>query len=358
MIDFLVIGGGIAGTSAAARLAPLGKTCLLERETALGYHASGRSAALFESNYGLASTVALSKASADFHATAHGGFLSPRGLMFVAGKNKQAAFATACEHFNASPITVETAQDMVPILNLESVGQVAYHEAAYDIDTDRQIQCFARDVRDNGGSVLTGQTVSAITRTDHGWRVTANGETYETRMVFNAAGAWVDPIAMMAGIAPLGFTPLRRSMARIPAPGGHDLSKWPMMLDIEETWYAKPDAGSLLVSPAEEDHMEPFDAWADDMVLAEGLSRYQDYVTEEVTRLEASWAGLRTFSPDRNLVLGPSVDDPSFFWVAGQGGYGFQSAPAASQLVADIVQGRASELDAETLAALDPQRFA
>lgn len=358
MIDFLVIGGGIAGTSAAARLSDLGETLVLERETALGYHASGRSAALYESNYGLASTVALSKASADFFHHAHGGFLSPRGLMFIAGHGKVDAFAKALDTFQVAPIDMDAALAKVPILNPATVGQAAYHNAAYDIDTDRMIQTFARLVRDNGGAVKTDQEVTAITRTSKGWAVTANGATYEAKMLVNAAGAWVDHIATLAGIAPLGFTPLRRSMARIPTPGGHDVSDWPMMLDIEETWYAKPDAGSLLVSPAEEDPMEPFDAWPDDMVLAEGIARYQDYVTEEVTQLSASWAGLRTFSPDRNLVLGPATDDASFFWVAGQGGYGFQSAPAASQYVADQVAGRASELDQATRDALSPQRFA
>ncbi len=358
MTDFIVIGGGIAGTSAAARLAPLGTTLLLERETALGYHASGRSAALYESNYGLASTVALSKASSDFFHHAHGGFLSDRGLMFIAGHGQQDAFAKACDTFHVDPIDMNAARAMVPILNSETVGQVAFHDAAYDIDTDRMIQSFAKDVRTHGGTVKTGQEVTDITRTATGWEVTANGDVHSAKMLFNASGAWADVIATMAGIAPLGFTPLRRSMARIPAPGGHDLSRWPMILDIHETWYAKPDAGSLLVSPAEEDPMEPFDAWADDMVLAEGLARYQEFVTEDVTQLTASWAGLRTFSPDRNLVLGPATDDASFFWVAGQGGYGFQSAPAASQYVADQIAGRASELDQQTRDALNPQRFA
>lgn len=357
MNDFLVIGGGIAGTSTAARLAPLGKTLLLEAETALGYHASGRSAALFEANYGLASTVALSRASDDFHRNAHGGFLSPRGLMLIGKKDEAEAFEQACAHLNMAPVALETAFDKVPVLNPASVGFAAFHEAAYDIDTDLQIQTFAKTTRAEGGAVLTGQSVTAIRRIPEGWQVTANGTDHSARMLFNCAGAWVDKIAEMAGIAPLGFTPLRRSMARIPAPGGHDVSGWPMLLGVREDWYAKPDAGKLLVSPAEEDPQEPHDAWADDMVLAEGLARYEDMVTEPVTRVEHSWAGLRTFSPDRNLVIGPARDDAGFFWVAGQGGYGFQTAPAASRLVADLVAGRPSELDAATLAALTPRRF-
>ena len=358
MADFIVIGGGIAGTSVAARLSALGTVTLLERETALGYHASGRSAALFESHYGLQSTVALSKASADFHATAHGGFLSPRGLMFVAAPGDAAAFARACDDFHVTPISMDEARAKFPILNPDTVGLAAFHEAAYDIDTDRQIQTFARSVRENGGSVLTGQDVTAITRTAHGWEVATRDQTHSAPMLVNAAGAWVDQVATLAGIAPLGFTPLRRSMARIPAPGGHDVSGWPMVLDIHETWYCKPDAGSLLISPAEEEPMPPFDAWPDDMVLAEGLARSQENVTEDVTRLKASWAGLRTFSPDRNLVIGPASDDKAFFWFAGQGGYGFQTAPAASQLAADLIAGHPPELDAATCAALTPERFA
>lgn len=357
MIDFLIIGGGIAGLSAAARLAPMGKTLVLEREIALGYHASGRSAAMFEQNYGLPSTVALSRASADFFATTDGGFLSPRGVMFLAKSEDRAAFEQACESFEATPISTEDACTRVPILRPEIAGFAAMHEEASDIDTDRLLQWCAKTCRAHGGEVRTGQTVTEITRTKSGWQVITEGETYEAKLLLNAAGAWADQIASLAGIAPLGITPMRRSMARIPAPGGHDLRHWPMLLDVHEHWYAKPDAGSLIVSPAEEDPMAPFDAWPDDMVLAEGLARYQEFVSEEVTRLEASWAGLRSFTPDRNLALGPDGSDAAFIWVAGQGGYGFQSAPAASRLIADLIAGQPSELDTATRNALDPRRF-
>jgi glycine/D-amino acid oxidase-like deaminating enzyme len=357
MIDFLIIGGGIAGTSAAARLAPLGKTVLLEGESALGYHTSGRSAALYEPNYGLASTVALNLASGAFLREHDGGFLSPRGLMLVGKLDDPEGFKSACEHLDMAAIELEAAFAMVPILNPATVGFTGYNADALDIDTDRLLQRYAKICRAAGGQVLTGQKVDSVARTAAGWAVTVGAEVYEARMVINAAGAWADQIAAMAGIAPIGLTPLRRSMARIPAPGGHDVSGWPMMMDVRETWYAKPDAGKLLVSPAEEDPQVPHDAWADDMVLAEGIARYQENVTEEVTRVESSWAGLRTFAPDRNLVIGAAVEDASFFWVAGQGGYGMQSSPAVSQLVADLIAGRASELDVDTVAALSPERF-
>jgi glycine/D-amino acid oxidase-like deaminating enzyme len=355
MDDFLIIGGGIAGTSAAARLAALGRVTLLEAESALGYHASGRSAALFEATYGKPATVALNRASYAFHATEAGGFLTPRGLLMVGGAEEAEAFAADADTMGLARITLAEARALVPILN-DTVAFAAAHAEAWDIDTDRLIQHFAKAARANG-RILTSAPVTAIRRTGAGWAVTAGGAEHEARLLVNAAGAWADRIAALAGIAPIGLTPLRRSMARIPAPGGHDVSSWPMIFGAGESWYAKPDAGKLIVSPAEEDPQEPHDAWADDMVLAEGLARYEARVTEPVTRVETSWAGLRTFAPDRCLVLGPDPRDPAFVWCAGQGGYGFQTSPAASALLAARVAGAPPDLPPEVVAALAPDRF-
>ncbi|NNK78671.1 MAG: FAD-binding oxidoreductase, partial [Litoreibacter sp.] len=208
------------------------------------------------------------------------------------------------------------------------------------------------------GQIETRATVGEISRKPGGWEVRAGDRVHEARVLVNAAGAWADRIATMAGITPLGLQPYRRSMARIPAPGGHDVSGWPMLFGPGEAWYAKPDAGSLLVSPAEQDPVDPHDAFADDMVLAEGLARYEAHVTEPVTRLQSSWAGLRTFAPDRQLVIGKDRGDEAFFWCAGQGGYGFQTAPAASRLLAEVVTGTPSDLPAELKEALRPERFA
>jgi len=355
--DFLIIGGGIAGISAAARLAPLGTTLVLEAEDALAYHASGRSAALYEAKYGHDTTIALNLASFDHHATAHGGVLSPRGLMMLGGVAEQDAFAHDLAKMGLTEITLDEAMAMVPILNSDHVTRAAHSDAAQDIDTDKLVQDFARDVRAHGGTITTGARVSAITYAGGVWRVTVGSATYGARTLVNAAGAWADHVAVLAGIAPLGLKPLRRSVARMPAPGGHDVTGWPMLFGAGETWYAKPDAGAWLVSPAEEDPAEPHDAWADDMVLAEGIARYQPFVTEEVTRVTSSWAGLRTFTPDRCLALGPDPDTPSFVWAVGQGGYGMQTSPAASQLVADLIAGRTPVLDAATVKALSPARF-
>lgn len=356
MIDFLVIGGGIAGVSAGARLSHLGHVVLLERETGLGYHASGRSAAMFEETYGLPSTIALNRASKSYHMEANGGVLSPRGLMIVGSEGDDEQFEAELAVMGMEEVGLDGGRALLPILG-GATARVGHRPDAWDIDTDRLIQNFASEVRANGGEVRTGHEVSAIARTTHGWEVTTGDEVLSARNIVNAAGAWVDVIAGLAGIAPLGVTPYRRSMARLPAPGGHDVSHWPMVMGLREAWYAKPDAGALLVSPADEDAAEPHDAWADDMVLAEGLARYEAHVTEPVTRLLSNWAGLRTFAPDRNLVLGPDPIDPSFIWSACQGGYGIQTSPAASALIADLVAGRPPELDSEMVARLRPERL-
>lgn len=354
--DFLIIGGGIAGVSASARLAPFGRVVLVEAETALAHHASGRSAALYEPRYGLPPVVGLSMASGEYF-RAQPGVLSPRGLLVLGKADQAEEFAAEAKDLGVEGISVDEARAMVPILNPQTVAYAAWAEHAWDIDTDLLLQGFARVAKGHGAEYRFGAKVTAIAKIDGGWRVTAGGVQITGRLLINAAGAWVDEVAKLAGVKPIGFQPNRRSMARIPAPGGHDVSKWPMIFGCGETWYAKPDAGALIVSPAEEHPMEPHDAWADDMVLAEGLARYEEMVTEPVTRLITSWAGLRTFSPDRSLVIGRDPDEASFVWVAGQGGYGFQSSPAASQLVADLVMGHAPQIDEGLVAQLSPARF-
>lgn len=355
--DFLVIGGGIAGASAAARLSELGHVVLLEMEEALGYHASGRSAAMFEENYGSPAVVALNKASADYHHNANGGYLTPRGFMLIAGPSQTEQYNKDLKDLDLHPIDIEQAFERVPILNPKTVTQAALHEAAQDLDTDRMIQDFAKVLRANGGTVVTRARATTISRNQTGWEVQAGDHSYQAKHLVNAAGAWVDQIAEMAGVRPIGILPKRRSMARLPAPGGHDVSTWPMLMGVGESWYAKPDAGKLLVSPADADLVEPHDAFADDMVLAEGLARYEEMVTTPVTRVESNWAGLRSFAPDGALVLGPDPDCSNFIWCAGQGGYGFQTAPAASQFLADLLAGRSSELEAQTAAALTSKRL-
>ncbi|QYK43235.1 MAG: FAD-binding oxidoreductase [Paracoccaceae bacterium] len=357
MFDVAIVGGGIAGVSLAASLAADARVILIEAEPVLAHHASGRSAALYEPRYGKPAVVELSLASG----TAFGalpGVLSPRGIMVVADRSQRAAFEADADAMQMDRLTVDEAVARVPILNPDAVAHAALADHAWDIDTDLLLQGYARAARSAGAQIRTGARVTSATRAGGAWRLAWPGGGAEAQILVNAAGAWVDGVAEMAGAAPLGFAPMRRSMARIPAPGAHDPSGWPMVFGAGEGWYMKPDAGALIVSPAEEHPMPPQDAWADDMVLAEGLARYEAMVTTPVTRMLANWAGLRTFAPDRVPVIGFDRAVAGFFWLAGQGGYGFQTAPAAARLAADLLAGRATELSADLVAALSPARFA
>ncbi len=355
--DFLIIGGGVAGLSAGAALAGLGHVIVVEAEAQLGHHASGRSAALYEAEYGAPATVALARASGE--ALAAMGALSPRGLLLVAQAHQAAAFETDCAGLRMERLTPAEALALLPILHPERVALAGYSEAAQNIDTDLVLQTFARRLRQQGGSIRTGQPVTALRATADGWAVTlgTKGETLTARHIVNAAGAWADRIARMAGLPGIGLQPFRRSIAQLPAPDGHDIRAWPMVINAGETWYAKPEAGKWLVSPADEDPAEPHDAFADDMVLAEGLARYEEMVTVPVTRVETSWAGLRSFAPDRTLVLGRDPLNPSFLWCAGQGGQGFLSSAGAARVMAEAAGGEASGFPPKILAALSPARF-
>ncbi|WP_136636676.1 NAD(P)/FAD-dependent oxidoreductase [Pseudooceanicola onchidii] len=354
--DIAIIGGGVAGLTAAAALAPHADVTVIEAEDHLAYHASGRSAAMFLESYGNATVRALNEASADHHRTADGGVLTPRPFLLIGRADEARAFATEARSFGMTDLSVAEAQRYFPLIDPAVIAHAALRDDTADLDTDLLIQNARRRARAHGARIITGARATAITR-DTAWRVTtAAGELTATTLL-NAAGAWADDIARMAGVAPLGITPYRRSMARIPLPPGTDPAAWAFVDAVGESWYAKPDAGGLIVSPSEEDPSAPMDAWADDMVIAEGLARFEAAVTIEVTRVIATWAGLRSFAPDRTLVIGRDPGMPDFFWLAGQGGYGFQTAPAAAALTADLLTGRTPGLPSAIVTALSPERF-
>ena len=353
MTRVAVIGGGIAGLAAAASLAPSARVLVLERETALGYHASGRSAAMFIEDYGNDTVRVLNQASRPVHESLDA--LSPRGLLAIAFPEDADAFEADMAALGLAEIPARDAHARVPILSRDIV-RAGYSENAQDIDTNRLLQAMASEARRHGATIRTGAGVTKFERADS-WHVSVGDEEIVADIVINAAGAWADEVAAMAGTARIGLQPYRRSVARLPAPGGHDVRNWPLLMGPGDSWYAKPDAGGWIVSAAEEDPMEPMDAWPDDMVLAEGIARYEPYVTEPVVRMETNWAGLRTFAPDRALVIGEAPGHPGFFWMAGQGGYGFQTAPAAAALLADLVLGRTPSLPADVVGSLLPSRF-
>ena len=359
--DILVIGGGMAGISAAARLAGQARVTVLEAEERPGYHSTGRSAAIFILNYGGPVLRALNSASQPFLAAPdeieETSLLTPRGELLIAAPDELAAFdAYTKEAAGLTSITAREALSLVPILREERIAAAAHEEDAQDIDVDRMLQGFLRLLRRHGGNLVGNARVNAISRQSGVWIVETPGGSFAAPILVNAAGGWADAVAGLAGAEPKGLRPLRRSAAVIPAPDGHDVASWPMFGSAGETWYAKPDAGKLMVSPADQTPVEPHDVWPDDMTLAEGIARYEEAVTVPVTRLEHSWAGMRTFAPDGVPVVGFDARVEGFFWLAGQGGYGIQTAPALSMLAADLILGRNPSQAASLVDAIAPGR--
>ena len=363
--DILVIGAGIAGAGVAAALAETHKVVLLERESRPGYHSTGRSAAIFIPNYGNDIIRGLNRASAPMFEQRDTSLfpeplLTKRGSLTVADEDG----IEACEEFvrdgtGIEAISVDRAISMVPILSRDYVKAAAYQDDAQDIDVNALHQGWLRKASAHSVKLFTNTEVTGARRNAGGWLVETPDQVFSARIVVNAAGAWADLTAAMFGAKPLGLTPMRRSIAVLPAPDGYDTKNWPLVDDVHEAWYLKPDGGRLFVSPADEIPVEPHDAYVDDMILAEGLYRFEQAVTVPVNRVESSWAGLRTFAPDRTPVTGFDSAVDGFFWLAGQGGYGIQTSPALSALAAALIRGHAPDSVVEPLLSrLTPARFA
>jgi len=363
MADVIVIGGGIAGISAAAELARGGAdVVVLEMERQIGYHATGRSAAIFIRNYGNATLRALNAVAEPIFEQpgeiSDKPLLSPRGELMVASEEELPILDAYLDGSTGiDRLTGKEAAEIVPILRADRIAAAMIERNARGIDVDLLLQGYARLLRARGGRIVTGAAVSGLSQRVGLWHVDSAQGPHSAPIVVNAAGGWADEVATLAGLRHAGLQPYRRSAAIIPAPEGYETEHWPIFGSIAETWYAKPEAGKLMVSPADEDPFAPHDAWADDMVLAEGLHRFEQAVTVPVTRVEHSWAGLRTFAPDRTPVVGFDPQAEGFFWLAGQGGYGVQTAPALSRLTAALIAGRAPDVPDPVLAAMAPGRF-
>lgn len=355
-----MIGGGIAGISAAAELARSAKVTVIEAEPQLGYHATGRSAAIFIRNYGNATLRALNAAAYPALAGDLLGdsMLSPRGEVMLA---RDEDLPVLEDYLDGSTgierLTAQQATELVPVLRTDQIAAAMLEQDAQGIDVDRLLQGYARLLRARGGVIETGSRVTAITRDGTGWRVEAGGQVFTAGIVVNAAGGWADQVAQMAGVRPVGLVPKRRSAVIMAVPAGIDPDAWPLFGSIAETWYAKPEAGRLMISPADEDPVEPGDIHADDMVLAEGLDRFSQMVDLPLVRPSHSWAGMRSFVADKTPVVGMDPDAPGFFWLAGQGGYGVQTSPALACLTAALCLGEPPALAADVVAALAPERL-
>lgn len=347
--DFLIIGGGIAGASAGHWLAPHGRVVLLERESQPGYHTTGRSAALFMESYGTPQVRALTRASRRFLENPPAGFsdyplLSPRGALMVAAPGEEALLEAQWEVLramtpNARRLNAAQTCALVPVLRPEKVAGAVLEPEAADMDVHAIHQGYLRELRRAGGAVACDAGVTALRRQGSVWEVEAGGQWYQAPVVLNAAGAWVDQVAALAGVPGLGLQPRRRSAFIFAPPKGVEVGHWPLVFGADENWYFKPDAGMLLGSPANADPVEPQDVQPEEFDIALGIHRIEEMTTLTIRRPVRTWAGLRSFVADGDLVAGFDAQAPGFFWVAAQGGYGIQTSPAMGEACAAMARG-------------------
>jgi D-arginine dehydrogenase len=345
--DILVIGGGIAGASAAYELAAQAKVILLERESHCGYHATGRSAASFTENYGTTTVRRLAMAGRSFFESPPEGFaehplVRPRGMITIARADQVAALddeLARAQRFVPSmrPMDVEEALSLVPVLRADYLAAAIFEPDSRDIDVHGLHQGYLRALKARGGAVVTDAEVEAIERNGRHWSVLTRAGDFTGAKLVNAAGAWADEIALKAGAEPVGLTPKRRTAFTIDPPAGTAIADWPLVNDVGAAFYFKPDAGQLLVSPADAAPSPPSDAQADEYELALGIDRLERATSIPVRRVNHKWAGLRTFARDGNPVVGQDPLRRGFFWLAGQGGYGFKTAPALSRIIAGLI---------------------
>ncbi len=345
--EFLIIGGGMAGTSAAAELAAFAPVIVLERESQPAYHSTGRSAAMFVTSYGPKTVRALNAASRPFLEAPPDRFadhpiLTPRGILMI-GREDQAAsmagiVAETGEEAGLAAIPAEEALRRVPALRPGYVACAAVEPDASDIDVHGLLQGYQRMLRARDGQILTDAEVERIEWTGGHWQVFTRRGMVEAGVLIDAAGAWADHVGTLAGAEPVGLSPKRRTAITFDPPPDLFTSDWPLILDCEEQFYLKPEGGRLLASPADETPMDPCDVQPDEIDIATAVDRVENATTLTVRRVTHRWAGLRTFAPDKVPVAGWDNAREAFFWLAGQGGYGIQTAPALARLTAALAR--------------------
>jgi D-arginine dehydrogenase len=349
--DVLIIGAGIAAASLGYFLAPHARVTLLEREAQPGYHSTGRSAALFLASYGTEQVRALTRASRAFLDQPPPGFadvpiLSPRGALFAATPEQADLLDEHCALLaSLSPLSRRLSRDetvaMVPVLRPERLLGGALEPDASDIDVHALHQGYLRGLRRQGGQLVCDAEVTHIERHGAEWIVMAGGREHRAAVLVNAAGAWCDEVARLAGVAPIGLQPKRRSAFTFAPPPGQDVTQWPSVVGADESWYIKPDAGVLLGSPANADPVPPHDVQPEELDIALAIDRIETATTLQIRRPIRTWAGLRSFVADGDLVGGFDAHVPGFFWVAAQGGYGIQTSAAMGQACAALLRGMA-----------------
>ncbi len=372
--DFLVVGGGIAGASAAYFLAEHGAVVVLERESAPGYHATGRSAALYTINFGPPVIRKLVAASGAFFADPPPGFAehpltAPRGALTFAQPGQEEALAALLDEFRSFDEGVQgldagETRTRCPFLRPEQVIGAVYESAVRDLDVHALLTGFLKGLRTRGGRVATDAEVVALERGADGlWRAeTRGGDAFAAPVVVNAAGAWADEIAALAGVAPIGLVPKRRTALTFDAPPGLDVEKLPLVGDLDDSLYLKPEGGRLMASPSDATPSPPCDAQPEEIDIAITIDRVERLTTLPVGRIAHRWAGLRSFVADGLPVVGMAPGTDGFLWLAGQGGYGIESSPAMARIAAALATRRPFPAEIEdrgvSPAALAPDRCA
>ena len=365
----IIVGGGIAGAGLGCALAGRARVTLLEGETQCGYHATGRSAASFTETYGTPVIRRLAIGSRAFLAVPPAGFaaspiLTPRGTVTIARHDQLGALAAMLADARALAPSVREIDPaevvrQVPILRPDYVAGAVVEPGAMDIDVHGLHSGYLAGLRGAGGQVVTGAAVAGIDRAD-GWRVrTRDGQQFAADILVNAAGAWADEVAALAGVPGMSLQPRRRTALTVDVPV--PVSGWPLVDDVAGEFYFKGDAGALFVSPADATPSPPADAQPEELDIAIAIDRLQQATTLTVTRVRRAWAGLRTFAPDGDPVVGRDARVDSFVWLAGQGGYGIKTSPALSRIAAAAILKEAFPPDLAALglseASLSPARL-
>lgn len=362
--DVIVIGAGIVGASVAAGLGATHKVALVEAEAQAGYHTTGRSAAIWIRNYGPPDVRVLTGLSYDFFqnppadiGTDH--LAVGRRIIYLAPAEQVAALDDLIGlKLGIEEISLGEVKAMVPALIDGYAVRAGMEPDSFDMDVAALHQFYLRRARAAGGVLMLRNRAGKITRRNGLWEVeTASGAVISAPVVVNAAGAWGDEVAQIAGLAPIGLVPCRRTAAIID-PGPYDVANWPMVQSAGHDWYARTEARSkLMVTPCDETPTHPHDVQPDELDVAIGIDRMQQALDIQVRRVEHSWAGLRSFAPDRSLAFGWDNALPGFFWCVGQGGYGIQTAPAAGALVSAMIMGEDPGPAGAIIAQIDPMRF-
>jgi D-arginine dehydrogenase len=367
--DVIVIGGGVAGISAGAEIAAFAKTVVLEAETQPGYHATGRSAAFFTTTYGNGVSQALGRISEIFFRGPPEGFtdnalIHPREQIVVANTasvDRLKAMQSGIAAY-VSSIDVDDALARIGILNRDEVAGAFVDGTGGELDAGAILGGYARLHKQRGGELIGNARATSMSFSEGLWTVrTQNGDAFTAPAVVNAAGAWADEVAQMAGLEPLALKPLRRTAILVPPPSGLDMTNLPMLIHLSGGFYFKPDAGMMLVSPMDETEDTPCDVQADEYDVAVAIDRLMNNTSMQVRQVTHRWAGFRTFAEDRNPVVGYDPTASGFFWLAGQGGFGVGSAPALAHLSCALITGQdiphAFDRVAHMADMLSPARF-